>query len=55
MITENAYDVTEWPVGNPHEDIGTVINSIIADIKTRQRERDVDDGGKPGAVIYIPP
>ena len=55
MISANAYDVTKWPVGNPHEDIGAVINSIIADIKSRQAVRDVNDGGKPGAVIYIPP
>ncbi|MDF2980806.1 MAG: pectin lyase fold/virulence factor protein [Devosia sp.] len=51
----NVYSVTEWPAGNPHEDIGAVINSIIADIKRRQAMPDVNDGGKPGAVIYIPP
>lgn len=51
----NRYDVTEWPVGNAADDIGEVINSIIADIKRRQSASDVDDGGKPGAVIYIPP
>lgn len=55
MASKNYYDVTEWPVGNPYEDIGEVINSIIADIKSRQTDPDVDDGGKPGAVIYIPP
>ncbi len=55
MTSANAYDVTSWPVGNPHEDIGAVINSIIADIKSRQAARDVNSGGKPGAVIYIPP
>jgi inulin fructotransferase (DFA-I-forming) len=55
MTSKNYYDVTEWPVGNPYEDIGEVINSIIADIKTRQTETDVNKGGKPGAVIYIPP
>lgn len=55
MISANAYDVTKWPVGNPHEDIGAVINSIIADIKNRQAAPDVNEGGKPGAVIYIPP
>ena len=55
MTSANAYDVTNWPVGNPHEDIGAVINSIIADIKSRQAVADVNDGGKPGAVIYIPP
>lgn len=55
MGSKNYYDVTEWPAGNPYEDIGAVINSIIADIKGRQRDSDVDEGGKPGAVIYIPP
>ena len=55
MVSKNYYDVTEWNVGNPYEDIGKVINSIIADIKTRQTNVDVNDGGKPGAVIYIPP
>lgn len=55
MASKNYYDVTEWPVGNPYEDIGEVINSIIADIKSRQTNTDVNKGGKPGAVIYIPP
>ena len=55
MTSANAYDVTQWPVGNPQEDIGAVINSIIADIKARQVARDVNSAGKPGAVIYIPP
>ncbi|MFU2315032.1 NosD domain-containing protein [Rahnella sp. PCH160] len=55
MVSKNNYDVTEWNVANPYEDIGKVINSIIADIKTRQTNVDVNDGGKPGAVIYIPP
>ncbi|MFC0472287.1 NosD domain-containing protein [Halalkalibacter kiskunsagensis] len=55
MASKNYYDVTEWPVGNPFEDIGEVINSIIADIKSRQTDTDVNKGGKPGAVIYIPP
>lgn len=55
MLSENYYDVTHYPVGNAHEDIGAVLNSIIADIKIRQKDRDVNDGGKPGAVIYIPP
>jgi inulin fructotransferase (DFA-I-forming) len=49
----NRYDVTTWPVGDPAEDIGEVINSIIADIKVRQTV--TETGGKPGAVIYIPP
>ncbi len=51
----NYYDVTKWKTGNPYEDIGAVINSIIADIKSRQTNRDIHDGGKPGAVIYLPP
>jgi hypothetical protein len=55
MSSSNYYDVTEWPVGNPYVDIGEVINSIIADIKDRQTITDMNDGGKPGAVIYIPP
>lgn len=55
MLSKNYYDVTEWPEGNPYEDIGEVINSIIADIKSRQNDTDVNKGGKPGAVIYIPP
>lgn len=55
MTSKNYYDVTEWLVGNPYEDIGEVINSIIADIKRRQTDIDVNEGGKPGAVIYIPP
>lgn len=55
MTDKNYYDVTEWSVGNPYEDIGEVINSIIADIKSRQTDNDVNEGGKPGAVIYIPP
>lgn len=55
MASENYYDVTEWHVGNPYQDIGEVINTIIADIKNRQTQTDINDGGKPGAVIYIPP
>jgi hypothetical protein len=55
MPSNNCYDVTTWPAGNPYEDVGEVINSIIADIKDRQADADVNDGGKPGAVIYIPP
>ena len=49
----NRYDVTTWPTGDPAQDIGEVLNSIIADIKERQSV--TDDGGKPGAVIAIPP
>ena len=55
MVSKNYYNVTEWNVGNPYEDIGEVINSIIADIKSRQTDSNINDGGKPGAVIYIPP
>lgn len=55
MATHNYYDVTTWKTGNPYEDIGAVINSIIADIKSKQTASDINDGGKPGAVIYIPP
>ncbi len=55
MSSSNYYDVTTWHVGNPSEDVGEVINSIIADIKERQNAPDVNDGGKPGAVIYLPP
>lgn len=53
MPGPNHYDVTTWPVGDPVEDIGQVINSIIADV--RQRQKVTADGGRPGAVIYIPP
>ena len=55
MSSNNYYDVTTWPVGNSAEDVGEVINSIIADIKDRQTATDVNSGGKPGAVIYIRP
>ncbi|WP_226052363.1 NosD domain-containing protein [Dickeya chrysanthemi] len=55
MTRKNYYDVTAWKIGNPYQDIGEVINSIIKDIKNRQTQTDVDEGGKPGAVIYIPP
>ena len=54
MTDKNYYNVTEWNVGNPYEDIGEVINSIIADIKSRQTKSDINEGGKSGAVIYIP-
>lgn len=55
MASRNYYDVTEWPVGDPYQDIGQVINSILADVKSRQTDSDREEGGKPGAVIYIPP
>lgn len=54
MASKNYYDVTEWKTGNPYEDIGEVINSIIGDIKRRQTDTDAGGGGKPGAVIFIP-
>lgn len=54
MRNSNYYDVTKWNDGNPYEDIGKVINSIIADIKKEQTDRNVKEGGKPGAVIFIP-
>ncbi|HGF7527423.1 TPA: NosD domain-containing protein [Vibrio cholerae] len=55
MNKTNYYDVTNWHVGDPYQDIGEVINSIISDIKSKQSNKDVNNGGKPGAVIYIPP
>ena len=55
MPSSNHYDVTAWRHGDPLEDIGEVINSIIADVKSRQTVSDANDRGKPGAVIYIPP
>ncbi|MXS75628.1 fructotransferase [Microbacterium sp. CSI-V] len=50
------YDVTTWtipsaPTVTASTDIGAVINSIIADIKSTQTSQ----ASKPGAVIYIPP
>ena len=55
MVENNHYDVTNWHIGNPYKDIGEVINSMIADIKSKQSNVNINDGGKPGAVIYIPP
>ncbi|KRE51552.1 fructotransferase [Arthrobacter sp. Soil736] len=51
-----VYDVTTWsvpgnPTATPHNDIGLIINSIIADVKSQQ----TNQVSKPGAVIYIPP
>jgi len=51
----NRYDVTDWADGDPADDIGAVINGMIAEIKSRQTSIDENDGGKPGAVIVIPP
>ena len=53
MKRNNYYDVTDWQVGNPYTDIGEVINSIIADIKNRQKDTNVNDGGKPLSLIHI--
>jgi inulin fructotransferase (DFA-I-forming) len=52
----NVYDVTNWTISsNPTltavQDIGAIINDIIAHIKTTQTNQD----SKPGAVIYVPP
>ncbi|MBT2517627.1 right-handed parallel beta-helix repeat-containing protein [Streptomyces sp. ISL-90] len=55
MPSNNTYDVTTWPHGDPYEDIGEVINSIIADVKAHQADSDANGGGKPGAVIHVPP
>lgn len=55
MSNTNRYDVTTWPVGDAAEDIGEVINSIIADVRRRQTLADNHGCGKPGAVICIPP
>lgn len=55
MSADNVYDVTNWRVGNATEDVGEVINSIVSDVKQRQSDTNVSDGGKPGAVIYLPP
>lgn len=55
MPSTTRYDVTTWPIGDAADDIGEVINSIIADVKQRQRVSEDRDGGKPGAVISIPP
>ncbi|MET3905650.1 NosD domain-containing protein [Paenarthrobacter sp. 4246] len=51
-----VYDVTTWsvpgnPAATPYNDIGLIMNSIIADIKSQQ----TNQASKPGAVIYIPP
>lgn len=54
MISSNYYDVTTEDFGNPYEDIGIVINNIINDIKQRQSNTNYQEGGKPGAVIFIP-
>ncbi|MCC8066555.1 MAG: right-handed parallel beta-helix repeat-containing protein [Clostridiales bacterium] len=63
MTGNNYYDVTEWGVLDAHTDIGAVINSMIQEIKDRQRKTvelrgespEQTEEGYPGAVIYIPP
>ncbi|KQO80406.1 fructotransferase [Frigoribacterium sp. Leaf263] len=55
MSSDNRYDVTTWPIGDATQDVGEVLNSIIADIASRQRTNEASDGGRPGAVIVIPP
>lgn len=55
VASNNYYDVTQWSAGDPYDDIGAVINAIIADVKARQTRTDVNDGGRPGAMIYLPP
>ena len=51
-----VYDVTTWsvpgnPSATPYNDIGLIINSIIADVKSQQ----TNQASKSGAVVYIPP
>jgi inulin fructotransferase (DFA-I-forming) len=51
-----VYDVTDWTISsNPtltaYQDIGAIINDIIADIKSQQASQT----SKPGGMIYIPP
>ena len=47
MSCNNRYDVTTWPLGDPAEDIGEVINSIIADVKARQTVADRTTAASP--------
>ncbi|KQQ21798.1 fructotransferase [Rathayibacter sp. Leaf299] len=49
------YDVTTWPVGDPTRDVGEVLNSILDDVRSRQAATDEQQGGRPGAVIHLPP
>ena len=46
-MNQNVYDIADYP--QALEDIGAVINGIIADIKSRQQGE-----SRPGAVILIP-
>jgi len=51
-VANTVYDVTTFNGSiSPQADIGTVINEIIADIKSQQTTQ----ATRPGAVIYIPP
>jgi inulin fructotransferase (DFA-I-forming) len=55
-MATTVYDVTTWIIpGDLHttaySDIGKVINSIIAHVKSEQGNQ----SSRPGAVIYIPP
>lgn len=51
-MTTTFYDVTTFQGStSPYQDIGAVINEIIADIKALQTTQTT----RPGAVIYIPP
>lgn len=51
-MAETFYDVTTFNGStSPYYDIGTVINEIIADIKSKQTTQTT----RPGAVIYVPP
>lgn len=55
MTNHYSFDVTSGEHGDPHADIGAVINGILADVKARQSGDHAGDGGKPGALIHIPP
>ena len=55
MPGDHHYDVTTWPVGDPAHDVGEVLNSILDDVRARQSATDERQGGKPGAVIHLPP
>lgn len=52
-MADTVYDVTTWTGAtvSPYQDIGAVINQIIADIKSKQTTQNT----RPGAVVYIPP
>jgi inulin fructotransferase (DFA-I-forming) len=51
-MAHTVYDVTTFDGSvSPYDDIGQVINEIIADIKSKQKTQ----ATRPGAAIYIPP